>query len=135
MHVNNHSNNQYKTEDGFTSNRIENTFSWYKRGFGGRITHCKYHQFYLNEFVFRYNTRNLSTEEQFEMAVGSTIGKYITYKQIREYKPFSQFSIPQRKHDGDLYLEDIKYLLENGAERIEQNGKVYTRNDMMLGLF
>lgn len=136
LHVNNHSNNQYKTEDGFTSNGIENTFSWYKRGFGGRITHCKYHQFYLNEFVFRYNTRNLSTEEQFEMAVGSTIVKHITYKQIREYKPFSQFNIPKRKHVGDLSIEDIKHLLEYGAaERIEQNGRVYTLRDMREGLF
>lgn len=136
LHVNNHSNNQYKTEDGFTSNGIENTFSWYKRGFGSRITHCKYHQFYLNEFVFRYNTRNLSTEEQFTMAVGSTIGKHITYKQIREYKPFSQFNIPKRKHVGDLSMEDIKYMLEcGGAEQIEQNGKIYTETDMRKGLF
>lgn len=134
LHVNNHSNNQYITKGGYTSNPIENTFSWYKRGFG-RITHCKYHQFYLNEFVFRYNTRNLTTEEQFEMAVGSTIGKHITYKQIKEYKPFSQFNIPKRKHVGDLSMEDIKHLLECGVERVEQNGRVYTRNDMMSGLF
>lgn len=136
LHVNNHSNNQYKTEEGFTSNGIENTFSWYKRGFGARITHCKYHQFYLNEFVFRYNTRTLSTEERFELVVGSTIGKHITYKQIKQYKPFSQFNIPKYKHKGDLSMEDIKHMLQyGGVERIEQNGRVYTYRDMLKGLF
>lgn len=136
IHMNNHHNNQYTTEEGYTSNRIENTFSWYKRGFGGRITHCKYHQFYLNEFVFRYNTRNLSTEERFEKAIGSTIGKHITYKQIKEYKPFSQFDIPKKKNVGDLPVEDIKRMLELGfVESFEQNGKIYTRRDMYKGLF
>ena len=69
------------------------------------------------------------------MAVGSTIGKHVTYKQIKEYKPFSQFNISKRKHVGDLSMEDIKHLLECGVERVEQNGRVYTRNDMMSGLF
>ena len=136
IHMNNHHNNQYKTEEGYTSNRIENTFSWYKRGFGGRITHCKYHQFYLNEFAFRYNTRNLSTEERFEQALGHTIGKCITYKDIKSYKAYSQFNIPKKKHAGDLSIEDIKHLLSLGhVEMFEQNGKVYTQRDMMDGLF
>ena len=136
IHVNNHSKNQYKTEDGYTSNRIENTFSWFKRGFGARITHCKYHQLYLNEFVFRYNTRKLSTKERFNMVVEGSIGKHVTLKQIRQYNQFAQFKIRKKKHVGDLSLEEIKSLLSHGmVERFEQNGKVYTYRDMLCGLF
>lgn len=136
LYTNNHHNNQYKTEEGFTSNRIENTFSWYKRGFGGRITHCKYHQFYLNEFAYRYNNRHLTTEELFNDMIGTTIGTHITYKQIREYKPFSQFDIPKRKHTGELSIETIKRMLEyGGVEQIEQDGRIYTATDMRKGLF
>lgn len=86
--VNNHHDNQYKTKSGYTSNPIENTFSWYKRGFNN-ITHCKYHQLYLNEYVFRKNTRDLSHSERFTEALKHTIGKTITYKKIREYREFS----------------------------------------------
>ena len=70
------------------------------------------------------------------MAVGSTIVNHVTYKDIRVYKPFSQFDMPKKKHVGDLSIEDIKHLLEyGGAERIEQNGRVYTLRDMREGLF
>ena len=136
IHMNNHHDNQYVTDDGYTSNRIENTFSWYKRGFGARITHCKYHQLYLNEFVFRYNNRELSTEDMFNVIVSNTIGKHVTYKQIREYNQLAGFKIRKKKHVGDLSLEEIKKLLSHGmVERFEQNGRVYTYKDMLKGLF
>jgi len=86
--VNNHHNNQYTTESGYTSNPIENTFSWYKRGFNN-LTHCVYHQLYLNEFVFRKNTRHLSHSDRFREALKHTIGKSITYKDIKAYKELS----------------------------------------------
>ena len=97
LHTNNHHNNQYQTKEGLTSNRIENTFSWYKRGFGGKITHCKYHQLYLNEFVFRYNTRMLSTEERFKEALSSGIGNTITYRDIKAYNQFGIFGTNNRR--------------------------------------
>lgn len=93
LYTNNHHNNQYKTKEGYTSNRIENTFSWFKRGFVGRITHAKYTQFYLNEFVFRYNTRLLNNTERFEIIVGETIGKSITYKDIKAYNQLGAFEL------------------------------------------
>lgn len=133
LHCNNHHNNQYTTEDGYTSNAIENKFSWYKRGFGGRITHCKYHQFYLNEFCFRYNTRSLSTEDRFKAVISSTIGKHITYKKIREYKPFSQFTI---KEKNLFSIEEIKKILSyGGVQSIEQDGRIYTVEGMREGRF
>jgi len=133
IYTNNHHDNQYTTKEGYTSNRIENTFSWYKRGFGGRITHCKYHQLYLNEFCFRYNTRHMSTEERFRSAIEHTIGHHYTYKDIIDYKPFYKYDI---KGNNDFTIEEIKKILSYGSVyEIRQHGKVYTRTDMMKGLF
>lgn len=130
IYTNNHHNNQYKTENGYTSNRIENTFSWYKRGFGGRITHCKYHQYYLNEFAFRYNTRDMSTEDRFNEMLKRTIGMTVTYKDIRAYEPYKGLDIQKKK---ELSLEEIKrVLLFSGVNELIQNGKIYTRKDFML---
>ena len=112
LYTNNHHNNQYNTEDGLTSNAIENTFSWFKRGFNGRITHAKYTQLYLNEFVFRYNTRHLSHVERFRMMLGDTIGKHITYKEIKAYNQFSNYSIPKRRKRHIYTREEIRKLFD-----------------------
>jgi len=133
IYLNNHHENQYVTKDGYTSNPIENKFSWYKRGFGGRITHCKYHQFYLNEYCFRYNTRTMTTEERFETLVGSTIGTRVTYKTIRKYKPYGEFKV---KRNNNFTIEEIKHILSMGhVASLEQDGRVYTRTDMLNHLF
>lgn len=107
LYTNNHHNNQYKTEEGLTSNAIENKFSWFKRGFTGRITHCKYLQLYLNEYTFRYNTRHLSTMERFEAAITKMIGLEITYATIKAYNPFETFeklTVRKKKH----YITDVE---------------------------
>lgn len=135
LYTNNHHNNQYVTDNGLTSNRIENTFSWYKRGFGGRITHCKYHQFYLNEFVFRYNNRDLGTEDMFREMIGSTIGNHITYKQIREYIPYNEvLSMQELKHierEEQKKLDNIKRTLEcDLIASIEVNHRIYRNGDL-----
>lgn len=133
LHCNNHHNNQYKTDDGYTSNAIENKFSWFKRGFVGRITHCKYHQLYLNEYAFRYNHRGLSTQDMFDKMIGITIGTHITYKDIRKYNQFEGFDI--KKKNG-LSIDEIKQLLSyGGIACYEQDGKIYTQRDMIKGLF
>ena len=125
LYTNNHHNNQYRTKEGYTSNRIENTFSWYKRGFTG-ITHCKYHQLYLNEFVFRYNTKGVTHTEVFREAVRHTIGKTVTYKDIKSYNPFKAFKVKKK----GLSLEDIKRILETGVVKsITENHRTYTMED------
>ena len=110
--TNNHHNNQYISDNGNSSNRIENTFSWLKRGFNGRITHCKYHQLYLNEFVFRYNTRHLSHIERFRMMLGETIGKYVTYKQIKAYNQFGEYKIKKKRYRHIYTREEIRRLFD-----------------------
>lgn len=134
IYTNNHHNNQYMTKEGYTSNRIENTFSWYKRGFNGKITHCKYHQYYLNEFVFRYNTRDLSTIERFNAAISNTIGMTITYKDIREYNPNSIFmskkKVKEAEEKHQKHMAALKWILENtSATSITNHGRIYTLAD------
>lgn len=124
LYTNNHHNNQYITKEGYTSNKIENTFSWYKRGFI-RLTHCKYQQLYLNEFVFRYNTRYMSHDERFREALRHSIGKCITYKEIKAYNSFKMYKIKKKK---DLSLEEINKLLDGGVvTEVIVGHKRYTR--------
>lgn len=135
LYTNNHHNNQYTTENGLTSNAIENVFSWYKRGFNGKITHCKYHQLYLNEFAFRYNNRGLSTKEMFAMIVGSTIGSHVTYNQIREYNPYRMFISKAKQNEIDKKekrrLKTLKWILENtDAKQIESHHRIYRKGDL-----
>ena len=42
----------------------------------------KYAQRYINEFTFRYNTRNYSDWERFELMLSLAIGKRLTYQQL-----------------------------------------------------
>ena len=132
LYTNNHHNNQYKTEGGLTSNKIENTFSWFKRSYTARITHSKYTQLYLNEFCFRYNTRKLPTEERFNMLIDSMIGQELTYKQLREYNPLSQFKVEKRWQRHHYTMSDIKEMFDSTGGTIEylQFGKtIYYRKD------
>ena len=119
LYTNNHHNNQYNTEDGLTSNAIENTFSWFKRGFNGRITHCKYTQLYLNEFVFRYNTRHLGHTERFRIMLGETIGKYVTYKQIKAYNQFGEYKIKKKRYRHIYTREEIRRLFDECGWALE----------------
>ena len=120
IYTNNHHNNQYKTAEGLTSNRIENTFSWFKRGYNGRITHSKYLQLYLNEFCFRYNHSN-----PFEAVLGC-MDKIVTYNHIKECKQTSK----RKRH---IYtLSDIKDMFENPMIASIKIGKtVYYRKDFI----
>lgn len=73
-YTNNHSKNQYKSEEGYSSNRVENTFSWVKRGLSG-LVHCKrkYLQFYLWEFEYRFNTRGKDDRMRLEALLGPPV--------------------------------------------------------------
>lgn len=135
--TNNHHDNQYRTEEGYTSNAIENRFSWLKRGFGSRITHCnnKYHQLYLNEFCYRFNTRRLKPLERFRDSLELVVGCSVTCYEIMHYnahKPFEEAEKKRKKHL--LTEEEIREMfMENiYAYEIEQNHKIYRRSDFNL---
>lgn len=129
IYLNNHKNNQYKTKEGYTSNRIENTFSWYKRGFYSRITHCKYHQLYLNEWCFRYNTRSLDDYERFRMVIGCN--KEVTYKDIKRFDSLSAFNSKHQSNKRHIYtLSEIFSMFNSFTSSITVGGKTYTREDL-----
>lgn len=134
LFTNNHHDNQYITKEGLTSNAIENKFSWYKRGFYSRITHCKYHQLYLNEYCFRYNHRKLGTEELFGVLVTSTIGKHVTYQSIKEYDPFkyiiSKTKRMEKERKQKKAMMAVKMALDlSPVKNITYKGKIYTPED------
>lgn len=117
IYTNNHHNNQYKTEGGLTSNRIENTFSWYKRGFAARITHCKekYLQLYLNEFCFRVNHRTFSRSDLFESFFDVVCRDSVTYKDIRAYDAYACFGKNEKRRRHIYTMSDIKMMIENNS--------------------
>jgi transposase-like protein len=70
------------------TNTLEGFWSLLKRGVDG-IYHSisnKHLQKYLNEFVFRYNTRNMTENYRFDTMLGN-IYSHITYKQLTNTKP------------------------------------------------
>lgn len=148
--TNNHHNNHYITHSEtlhaqVSSNRIENRFSWLKRGFGSRITHCKYHQLYLNEWCFRFNTRYMSTEDRLGRAIEKMRGARVTLALIRESVPenksfFSSceagFEIKRAKNSRGSNLsaaiapDEIELIMSSGfAESIEDGHKKYYSKD------
>lgn len=131
--TNNHHNNHYITHSEtlhaqVSSNRIENRFSWLKRGFGSRITHCKYHQLYLNEWCFRFNTRDMSTEDRLGRAIGKMKGARVTLALIRQSVPESRFKVKRAKNS--LAPEDIEKIMSYGfVSRLEDGHKKYYEED------
>lgn len=66
LHTNNHSKRQFTSDNGTSSNMIENVFSWLERtNIFVQVHYSRaYTQLYLNEFAFRYNTRKMSVNER-----------------------------------------------------------------------
>lgn len=133
LETNNHHNNHYITHSEtlhvqISSNRIENRFSWLKRGFGARITHCKYHQLYLNEWCFRFNTRDMSTEDRLGRAIGKMRGARVTLALIRQSVPESRFKVKRAKNS--LAPDDIEKIMSYGfVSRLEDGHKKYYEED------
>ena len=74
---------QYVNGDAST-NAIENRWSHFNRIVYG-IHHWisrKHAQKYLDEFVFRNNTRKYSKEERCDLLLSSAIGKHLTYREL-----------------------------------------------------
>ncbi len=80
-----HSRKQYVNDSGATTNGMENFWTHFKRGwnstYSGRII-PKHLQLYANEFCYRYNTKDISTAERFNLLLQSMNGKRLKYKTL-----------------------------------------------------
>lgn len=78
----NHTAGQYVGPVGEGTNKVENYFSIFKRGMKGVYQHCaeKHLQRYINEFDFRYNSRDISDTERRDKALQGIEGKRLTYR-------------------------------------------------------
>lgn len=77
-----HSRNEYVGKDGQHVNNAENYFSVFKRGMRGVYQHCseKHLQRYLNEFDFRYNSREIEDSLRTVNALAGIVGKRLLYR-------------------------------------------------------
>ena len=71
-----HSKKQYLNDSGFTTNKIENYWSVLKRTLGGTYIKVsrEYLQRYCNEISFRFNTKDITTKERFDMVLQNSEG-------------------------------------------------------------
>lgn len=76
---------EYVTEEGFTTNNVENFFGLFKRGFK-TYSHCgeQHLQRYLTEFAYRYSRRKISDTDRAEQALIGIGGKRLTYRSPNE---------------------------------------------------
>ena len=77
----NHSRKEY-ARGKVSTNTVEGYFSIFKRGMKGTYQHCReqHLQRYLNEFDFRYSTRDLDDFTRASLAVKGAEGKRLTYR-------------------------------------------------------
>ena len=79
-----HKEKEYVNGDIYT-NTIEGFWSLFKRGIVGiyHFVSKKHLQKYVDEFVFRYNTRTFATETaRFEYLLNNVLNKYLSYKTL-----------------------------------------------------
>ena len=78
-----HDARQY-VDGNITTNRIENFWALLKRSLDGTYVSVEpFHLFrYLDEQVFRFNTRQMKDGDRFKVAAASVVGKRLTYAQL-----------------------------------------------------
>jgi hypothetical protein len=84
-----HKHGWYVTDDGFTTNNVENFFGQFKKSLRGTYQFCseQHLQRYLSEFSFRYSNRaglGVSDGERTVLALKGIEGKRLTYRPTRE---------------------------------------------------
>ena len=79
----NHRKKQYVNER-VSTNGLENVWSNFKRMIDGTYHRVskKHLQTYVDEFAFRFNTRNYEEQERFDLMLGSMINKRLTYREL-----------------------------------------------------
>ena len=87
----NHNVREYVKKSGASTNKAENYFSQLKRSLDG--THHsvteKHLQRYLNEFDYRYSTREITDADRMANMITRTAGKSLSYVSLRESRRLS----------------------------------------------
>lgn len=80
----NHAGKQYVSEDGYSTNNVENFWSHLKRGIIGVYHNVspKHLQKYCDEFAFRFNNRVSGPSEKFNLSLILTSKGRLRYKQL-----------------------------------------------------
>jgi hypothetical protein len=78
--------------EGVHINNIENAWNHIKRMIQGTYFHLSYHHFdgYLNEYIYRWNKRELSEKSLFDDFIPLVSGKRVTYKELKLRKESKQ---------------------------------------------
>lgn len=82
----NHSNNEYATPTGATTNAVESFFAQFKRSLDGthhHVSRVHLHR-YLNEFGFRHNTHRMRDTERIATYCANLFGKRLTYRPVQQ---------------------------------------------------
>ncbi len=82
-HVVHHNLGKYKSNSGMSTNAVENVWSHFKRSITGVYYQVSRRHLpkYLDEFTFKFNTRQLTNSERFE-TVFDNIGQTLPYKEL-----------------------------------------------------
>lgn len=126
---NNHSKCQYVANDGRSSNRIEGSFSQWKRqsldkycSLGKRTV-----QLYLDEHCFRFNNRDLTILQKIAKALSKAHQK-VNRDDIRRYNSLAEFPIRQHKlFDPYEFFRNEGFLLDS----VQNGGIVYRREEFV----
>lgn len=72
-----HGRKEYMNDNGFTTNKIENYWSVFKRTINGTYIKVsrKHLQRYCNESSFRFNTKEMTVQERFDMVLANCEGR------------------------------------------------------------
>jgi transposase-like protein len=94
----NHSARKFLSAEGATTNTVENAWSHLKRMFHGtyNMVTFRHLQKYLNEYVYRFNSRDTSHEERFR-CIFDSIHNPITYKMLINGKEKRKPETKERK--------------------------------------
>lgn len=127
MSYNNHSKGQFVSTDGSSSNRIEGSFSQFKRNllYNHGFTSKRLIQLYLDEFCFRWNNRELSIADQMKQAL-LNCHRVLPRRSLVNYNSLDEFPIRHNSwFDPTIYFKELGYLVD----RIEVGGVVYRREE------
>lgn len=104
----NHSKGWFMSKGGYTSNPVENRFSWAKRKIQGIYTHTsqKYLQLYLNQIAWSASHKDEGPMERFEDLLYTCTRAHVRTKDVLTYEPFLDWAYE------DVYGKELELANE-----------------------